>query len=98
MTTIKSAMELPLDVQIRIQDRGGTGITHSNWEVYHKLRDEGSVWFIITRITLHLIIDILEALSRVFRFFLALSGTSHAFRFLRAGRFPYSGESSDIRA
>ena len=43
-------MELPLDGQIRIQDRGGTGITHSNWEVYHKLRDEGSVWFIITRV------------------------------------------------
>lgn len=50
MTTIKSAMELPLNGQIRIQDRGGKDITHDNWKGYHKLRDEGSVWFIITRV------------------------------------------------
>ena len=41
-------MELPLNGQIRIQDRGGNDITQQNWEIYHRLRDEGSVWFIIT--------------------------------------------------
>jgi len=46
---IKGALELPLDRQIRIQDKNGKDITHGNWEDYHKMRDEGSVWFIITR-------------------------------------------------
>jgi hypothetical protein len=45
---IKGALELPLSCQIRIQDKSGKDITHGNWEDYHKMRDEGSVWFIIT--------------------------------------------------
>lgn len=48
MVIIKGALELPSDCQICIRDKNGKDVTHDNWEDYHKKRDEGSIWFIIT--------------------------------------------------
>lgn len=53
MVIIKGALELPSDCQICIRDKNGKDVTHDNWEDYHKKRDEGSIWFIITRQKTH---------------------------------------------
>lgn len=48
MDDIKRELELGSNFQILIRDSDGRDVGHENWEEYQKLRNDGSVLFVIT--------------------------------------------------